>query len=173
MCRRRSLFSPPSPPFQDIVSDPVFGRLEWQGYGDGDWWLGKMVIDDQVVQFRIGGTDCPNPLLVVRARELADSYRVFKQEIETFLQLEIIAREELGDLEEVFAITQLSIECIVLFPPRPDLLPDEGYVGEFIIFYRQDRPEHPADYQPSDYYRYADWRCDLIEGQPTNLCRWL
>jgi hypothetical protein len=145
--------------FQDVVADPVFGQLVWQGYGEGDWWQAELTLGEAPVAFCIGGSDRPDPALVAEAHAIAASFPSFRQALGQFLQEQVLHRPA-----EAEVITSLALTRVVLFPKWADDDPDD-YSGTFVVL--ESHPTPSAALQGR-----AEWRCEYQEGRFSNLRVW-
>lgn len=145
--------------FQDVVADPVLGRLVWQGYGDGDWWQAELTPGETPVACCIGGGDRPDPALVAEARAIAASFAAFRQALERFLGAEALRRPAEAEL-----ITRLALTRVALFPRGADDDPDD-YSGTFVVLQGPAPPPAPGS-------GGAEWRCEYHDGSFSNLRPW-
>lgn len=145
--------------FQDVVADPVFGRLVWQGYGDGDWWQAGLTLGEDSVAFCIGGSDRPDSTLVAQAHAIVESFASFRQTLGQFLQEQV-----LNQPAEAEVITGLALTRVVLFPRRADDEPDD-YSGTFVVLESRTTPSAAMQGR-------AEWRCEHRDGSFSNLRVW-
>jgi hypothetical protein len=155
LCLRRAL-SGRRQKFVAIQSDPVFGTLEWEGYGNGDWWFGTVDHAGKPVTFRIYGVRQPDLDCVTRAHRLVADMAGLRAELAS-LQRSELRRQPL----DAQTLRQLTIRAVVVFPYRESEAPD-GYSGDFVILQPRNGSGLP----------WHEWRCDLVDGQLGNLRRW-
>lgn len=126
----------------EMVQDSCLGDLRF----DPDVEAWRTVVDSPGgrMGFQITGSVEPDPRLVVHARELARSSRLFLQEVRDFLQRE--ARDQPRWAEQIAAL-ELEEVCL-LWPKRPNdgMLYFAGPDSELRI-----------------------WRCDYVDRKPIGL----
>ncbi len=103
----------------------MLGRLDWQGYGDGDYWRVNLQSDGQRFHFLLDGDKQPDTHCLQRARQLLEQWGAFRVQLPTDLKLVGVA----------------------FFPVDERHQPD-GYSGDFAMLEAADGSDWRIDLGP-------------------------
>jgi hypothetical protein len=141
--------------FAELFSDPVLGSLQWEGHGNGNWWVVDIERGGHRIPLRVGGDTRPDPVCILKARAIAGGLDKLLADLPWMLRIELRNQPS-----RACVIRQLTLRAICIFPTK-DRHPD-GYAGDFIILEPRQGSTHP----------WHEWRADLENGGYANLRRW-